>query len=217
MPSALVWGCNPSYQYETSWIKFLLSDLYLSEFDAHKNFDLISSLSNYDHIFLVESGINRLRKDITHRELALLDEQRQLRLNLSKSFRLTLIHISDEEGKDGDSFYDSLPQSTHIFRNFYHQRFSKLPLPINNFPIGPRDLFLPLLSSSSSIFSSPRDFPWSFMGTIWSSGSRNLSVSTFLHSLPHGFFHGSLSFGQGLPLPEYRSILLNSLCFNSRG
>ena len=102
--------------------------------------------------------------------------------------------------------FRNLPISLEIstingFQNSLSQSITFLLVPVTCFC-----LFYP----SSSIFSSPRDFPWSFMGTIWSSGSRNLSVSTFLHSLPHGFFHGSLSFGQGLPLPEYRSILLNS-------
>jgi hypothetical protein len=49
------------------------------------------------------------------------------------------------------------------------------------------------------------------MGTIWSSGSRQFAVSTFLRSLPNGYYFGGNHFGQGLPLPQYRNILLNSV------
>ena len=69
-------------------------------------------------------------------------------------------------------------------------------------------------SSDSNFVISPsisRSYPWAFMGTIWSSGSRNLAVSLFLHSLPNGYYFGGSQFAQGVPLNEYRSVLLNSV------
>ena len=48
------------------------------------------------------------------------------------------------------------------------------------------------------------------MGTIWSSGSRLQAVSNFLRTFPDGFYFGGKSFGSGLPLDKYCSILSTS-------
>ena len=108
MLSALVWGCDPKFQYESSWIKLLLSGLYDLEIHLYDNLDLVSQLLPYDHIFLVESGLNRLRKSISNQELSHHDSNRLFRINSLSDFRITLIHLSDEEGNDADSFYSSL-------------------------------------------------------------------------------------------------------------
>ena len=49
------------------------------------------------------------------------------------------------------------------------------------------------------------------MGTLWPSGSRKLAVSLFLRALPLGFYYGGRSFGSGLPLASYKSILHDSI------
>ena len=131
-------------------------------------------------------------------------------MQLLEKFRVSIIHLSDEEGLDGDSFYSKLAPGTTIYRNFFHQRFSRLDLNIYSFPIGPRDIFLPTFDHSNSYELVSREYPWAFMGTLWTSGSRNVAVSTFLRSLPEGYYYGGKSFGQGLPLVDYRNILLNS-------
>ena len=210
MSSHLVWGCDPNFQYETSWIRFLLEGCYDSEFFIHDSFDRLHSIPFGDHIFLVESGLNRLRKNITIEELNSHDTRRAHRLDHLINYTLSIIHLSDEEGHDGDSFYSQLSPETTIYRNFYHERFGCLPSNVKSFPIGPRSLFLPPSIHFDSTKLVDRVYPWSFMGTIWSSGSRKLAVSTFLRSLPEGFFFGGTSFSQGLPLSEYRGILLNS-------
>ncbi|WP_166015872.1 MULTISPECIES: exostosin family protein [unclassified Synechococcus] len=166
-------------------------------------------LEDSDHIYLVESGLNRLRKAVSNDELFLHDRSRQIRLGLLNFDKLTVIHLSDEEGFDGDTFYSLIPQSVPIFRNFYHTRFSNQSN-ITTFPIGPRNIFLPPSHSEFSSNSLQRTYPWSFMGTLWPSGSRTLAVSTFLRTLPHGYYFGGESFASGLPLSEYRQILLNS-------
>ena len=210
MTSHLVWACNPSNQFEYDWIKYLLCGSYSSEIFSYASSDRLSNIPVSDHVFLVESGLIRLRHSISQSELLQHDHLRKQRLHILRHHRVSLIHLSDEEGFDGDSFYSLLSSQVTVFRNFFHKRFLSLGLNILTFPIGPRGLFLSSLSLSDDLGLTDRAFPWSFMGTLWSSGSRSLAVSSFLRSLPHGYFFGGKSFGQGLPLPKYRSILLNS-------
>ena len=116
--------------------------------------------------------------------------------------------MSDEEGNDGTSLYPEIPHSSVIYRNFPHLHLHTHHPHINSFPIGPRDLFLS--DNSTFVLSSNRTYPWSFMGTLWPTGSRKLAVSKFLTFLPNGFYHAASGFGQGLPLDQYRSIQLDS-------
>ena len=189
MPSHLVWGCHPNLQYESNWIRFLLQPLYESELFIFHSSECLSSIPCSDHIYLIESGLTRLRKSITTHELKIHDSRRLERLNQLKHYPLTLIHLSDEEGFDADSFYPDLSPHISIFRNFYHQRFAQMSNEINTFPIGPRDIFLPLPTILNSFTCNHRSIPWSFMGTLWTSGQRNLAVSSFLRNIPNGFFY----------------------------
>ena len=117
------------------------------------------------------------------------------------------IHISDEEGLDGEALYRRLPDHVKVFRNFYHPRLFNIKK-ITTFPIGPRIEFL---GSSSQRLSSERNYPWTFMGTLWPSGSRKIAVSHFLAKLPSGIYFGGQNFGVGLPLKAYQTNLLNSV------
>ena len=121
-----------------------------------------------------------------------------------------MVHLSDEEGLDGDDLYAQLPATCQIWRNFPHPRF-RSDSRVSSFPIGPRDLFLGKDDLMAGIPSSKRPFPWAFMGTLWASGSRTVAVSHFLRSLPQGFFYGGKSFGMGLPLLQYRYRLMQSV------
>ena len=76
-----------------------------------------------------------------------------------------LMHLSDEEGLDGDVLYPQLPDGTTVWRNFSYPRFDKQQrVLIRNFPIGPRREFL---ECGSWPLASQRSFPWAFMGTLW--------------------------------------------------
>ena len=105
MVNKIVWGCDPSLQYESAWIRSLTN--------ASESHDINPSL--YDSLILVESGLLRLNKNIQPETLDYSDGVRKERLSyfVSSNFpKKTLIHLSDEEGLDGDSFYNQL--SPHI-------------------------------------------------------------------------------------------------------
>lgn len=201
MVNKIVWGCNPTFQYEAAWIRSLIDATELAE----------SNLSSCDCLFLVESGLIRLNKSISSEALINHDNIRHHRLHdvlaLPCSNKI-IIHLSDEEGFDGDSFYSLLPPDIKIFRNFNHTRFDS-NTSICNFPIGPRDVFLQI-APESVLPASSRKFPWSFMGTVWKSGSRFEATSYFLKFMPNGFYLSTSGFGQGIPLLDYRDVLLQS-------
>ena len=170
--------------------------------------DWASLASNTPRI-LVESGLLLLERSVSRERIASLQEQRQRRLQLlADSGPFLLIHISDEEGLDGDQLYPMLPHGTCVWRNFPYPRFDRVDRWIRSFPIGPRGEFL---GPQPDLLSSSRRFPWAFMGTLWRSGQRLLATSLFLHALPQGVFFGGKHFGQGIPLAEYRTCLLHSV------
>ncbi len=197
----LVWGCDPSRQFESAWLQALLGPVPMLEAwnsslpipaDAHP-------------VVLVESGLLRLERSPAPSRLAELHNQRQARINqLAIQGSFGLIHLSDEEGLDADSLYPILPPETVVWRNFAHPRLKQSRV----FPIGPRADFIPIHDALTPCSSRP--FPWAFMGTLWSSGSRSLAASLFLRALPQGCFHGGHRFAQGLPLSLYRHNLLAS-------
>ena len=158
---------------------------------------------------LVESGLLFLERSISTDRVVALRQRRSERIQcLAGLGPFLLIHISDEEGIDGDQLYPMLPQGTRVWRNFPYPRFQCDRLSIRSFPIGPRMEFLdvhPFVPASS------RHFPWAFMGTLWRSGQRLLATSLFLRALPQGLFFGGRHFGQGVPLAQYKQGLLDSV------
>ena len=176
--SLIKWGCDHTLQYETSWIQFL--------------FDSLQIPSNTS--VLVESGLLLLHKSPSPDLLNKHVNERLSRLESLRNHRVLLVHLSDEEGLDGDWFYHHLSNDTHVWRNFPHKRFLNNPR-IHSFPIGPRGVFLTLSHDSIHTTASERFYPWAFMGTLWSSGSRTFAVSKFLKDLPHGFFYGERNLG----------------------
>ncbi len=206
----LFWGCDPSRQLESHWLRFLLADWVLEEHVVHGVLPLQWPARQEDSFcILVESGLLRLGRNPDPLLLEKQRHERARRINaLASQGPFVLIHLSDEEGFDGDELYPMLPQTTVVWRNFPHPRFSSLDPVIEAFPIGPRDRFLEVFSPKASRL---RSYPWAFMGTIWGSGSRRLATSLFLRSLPHGFFHGGTHFGVGLPLNQYQAVLAESV------
>ena len=198
-----VWGCDPSVQFETSWILSLLDTGHITHFDFFTN-PLSSDLPfGSSTTVLCESGIHTLTKNILPQTVdqILISRRQRIEYLTTRFDKFILFHISDEEGKDADFFYHLLPSNVTVFRNFYHARHFGLFDNLHTFPIGPRDIFLDLTTKQLSK-SSSRDFPWAFMGTLWPSGSRKIAVSTFLSYLPNGFYYGGSQFGQGLPLDQ---------------
>jgi len=199
-----VWGCDPCLQLELGWIFSLLKPARQVSLFHNEHFN-----SNRLHNVLIESGLPRLQRSLSLEMVAELKNQRIQRLHtLAKTGSFGIIHLSDEEGLDGDDLYPLLPEGTVVWRNFAYPRFKHFN-ECRIFPIGPRLEFIDSsLSLLSAVPASKRFFPWGFMGTLWSTGSRFLATSMFLRSLPQGFFHGSRGFSQGLPLAVYQQQLL---------
>lgn len=191
MSCRIVWGCDQSRQLEVGWVNFLLSSVPQHMLPRH---------------ILVESGLLLLESSPSNNRLLKHCHDRMARLNLLQDQPLTIIHLSDEDGRDGDSFYSLLPEDCIVWRNFHHPRFLD-DCRIRSFPIGPRREFLVESNEMSGICCSKRSIPWGFMGTLWSSGSRTLAVSLFLRSIPQGTFYGGKHFGVGIPLDVYRHRL----------
>lgn len=207
----LIWGCNPDLQLETAWIYYLLApNVSAQSYLYHDN--SFPEIMPGTYPILIESGILRLHRNLSAGMLFQHDQDRISRLSWLKEIGLFgVIHLSDEEGLDADSWYHLLPIGTQVWRNFFHERLVSAVISINTFPIGPRQLFIDNLHSQDTFLtSSKRSYPWSFMGTLWPSGSRMLATSLFLTTFPSGYHYGGKSFGQGLSLPDYRSILTNS-------
>ena len=207
----LVWGCNPKRQLEQGWLKALLAPSRQLLWPQNGGTRAFPALDRATPTVLVESGVLRLERNPGPARLKRQAQQRQQRLaHLHASGPFTLIHLSDEEGLDGDGLYPMLPSSSVIWRNFPYPRFQQR-LGLHVFPIGPRAEFLdPALRDPAANPASRRSFPWAFMGTLWASGSRTFAASLFLRALPQGCFYGGTRFGQGLPLLHYRRQLLQS-------
>ena len=203
----LIWGCNADRQLEVHWLAELLAPLKLHWIDASTNLNPKHLTPGRPRV-LIETGLLLLERHASHERQQALKKQRLQRLNILKNQgQFTLIHISDEEGLDGDQLYPILPQSTTIWRNFPYNRFDEIPS-IHHFPIGPRKEFLEPLKHKVA---SERTTPWAFMGTLWRTGNRTLATSIFLREHPSGEFFGGQSFGSGLPIKEYRHRLQNSI------
>ena len=210
----LVFGCNPVRQFEISWIINLLGD---SKVTCHEWWDASHKpplIPNETLVVLLESGLIRLERAPLKSRLFRHEQLRKDRINYLRlnSPSFDVIHISDEESFDANSFYSYLPQDSNIWRNFNYSELHSIHPRVFSFPIGPRDLFIQKATDPQiRRLSSQREFPWAFLGTLWPSGSRTLAVSHFLRLLPKGYYFGGQSFGSGLPLDQYRHYLLNSV------
>lgn len=203
-PPQIVWGCDPARQLECRWLEHLLGCG--QQFPAWDQPP--PPLPRPGPLILVESGLLRLERAPGARRLEGLRQARAERLAVLAGLGpFGVIHLSDEEGLDGDALYPQLPPGTVVWRNFPYPRFPNARV----FPIGPRAEFLEAsLAVAAAVPASSRAYPWAFMGTLWSSGSRTLAASLFLRALPQGFFFGGSRFGQGLPPRAYRQQLLAS-------
>ena len=126
MTVQLIWGCNPAKQFEQAWVQSLLQP----------------SLVRRDGTVLVESGLLRLERSPSLQRIQQQYKLRQQRIAALEDRRpFTVVHLSDEEGLDGDDLYAQLPATCQIWRNFPHPRL-RSDSRVSSFPIGPRDLFL---------------------------------------------------------------------------
>jgi len=210
MQVQLIWGCDPARQFEVGWLHHLIGPARVGDVALWPQQDphLAPSLGAI-HV-LVESGLLRLERSPAPQRLARLQIERSARIQaLAQSGDFAVIHLSDEEGFDADSWYHQLPPQTPIWRNFPHPRLEANPH-VRCFPIGPRDLFLAHQHDPWNL-ASCRPQPWAFMGTLWPSGSRQQAVSLFLAHLPAGHYFGGHRFGQGLGLEHYRANLCDSV------
>jgi hypothetical protein len=209
MPVQLLWGCDPGRQFEAAWVRHLLGPVLQQECEIWQPRGTWPQKLQGSIPLLVESGLLHLERRPDPARLEAQAVCRRERIaHLVRQGPFGVIHLSDEEGLDGDGWYPELPPCTPIWRNFPHPRLGVNPW-VRSFPIGPRDLFL--APDSELLSATERTYPWAFMGTLWPSGSRQLAVSLFLRGLPAGFYFGGRSFGQGLSLPHYRATLLTSV------
>ena len=206
----LLWGCDPARQLEVAWLRQLIGPALLEERAWWRPEDDQPEPVPGLLPVLVESGLLRLERAPAPQRLQALDQQRRARLQtLQSAGGFAVLHLSDEEGVDADSWYAHVPCRIPIWRNFPHPRFEARPQ-VRCFPIGPRDVFLQH-QHQQQVPASQRQAPWAFMGTLWPSGSRRLAVSLFLAHLPAGHYFGGQHFGQGLPLDHYAANLRNSV------
>jgi len=203
----LIWGCNAERQLEVDWLLELLSPLQPHWIKANTHLNPAQLTPGRPRV-LIETGLLLLERQASHERQQILRQQRLQRLEaLANQGRFTLIHVSDEEGLDGDQLYPMLPESTTIWRNFPYERFDNKTT-IHHFPIGPRKEFLESMQLNKA---SERTTPWAFMGTLWRTGNRTLATSIFLREHPSGEFFGGQFFGRGLPIKQYRDRLQNSI------
>ena len=136
----LIWGCDAERQLEVYWLLELLSPLQPHWIKANTHLNPAQLTPGRPRV-LIETGLLLLERQASHERQQILRQQRLQRLEaLANQGRFTLIHVSDEEGLDGDQLYPMLPESTTIWRNFPYERFEKKTT-IHHFPIGPRKSF----------------------------------------------------------------------------
>ena len=206
-PIQLIWGCQASRQFEQHWLLELLHPLQVRQVEQLET-EPVPGLQFDQPRVLVESGLLLLERQPAPERISQLQKSRRQRIaQLAALGPFALIHLSDEEGLDGDQLYSLLPADTPIWRNFPYPRF-EADRRIQTFPIGPRREFFGFIPH---LLASGRSYPWAFMGTLWASGSRTEAVSVFLRALPAGMFFGGRHFGLGLPLAAYRAHLLDSV------
>ncbi|WP_320675943.1 hypothetical protein [Prochlorococcus sp. MIT 1300] len=202
-----IWGCLPERQFESYWLSQILFPLNITSIQASSGLNPEELLPHVPKV-LIESGLLFLERQVAISRLERLQIERSQRIDLLvQNGPFIVLHISDEEGFDGDTLYTMLPKDVPVWRNFPYPRFAQTDQ-ISSFPIGPRREFF---GFQPFVLAADRMYPWTFMGTLWMSGSRTRAVSLFLRSLPNGQYFGGKQFGIGLPLDIYKRYLMSSV------
>jgi len=195
----VVWGAHPGYQYQRDWLLQLLRPRYVHEVEWHQKIESFV-LPPGGRVVLVESARHLMEAELRSLDLGAIEQQRAERLRcLAVVPHLLIWHISDEQGRDGDRWYPTLPLHCPVLREFPHDRFRQFEQ-VGNLPLGPTRsalINMPWLPASR------RQHPWCFMGTLWSGTSRQQAVDCFRARIPEGFVHASPGFGRGLASDRY--------------
>jgi len=158
-------------------------------------------------VVLVESARYLMEAEIRALDVGASEQQRSERLQrLQDVQQLLILHISDEQGLDGDRWYPALPAHRPLLREFPHRRFEQFDQ-VGNLPLGPTRSALinvPWLPASR------RQYPWCFMGTLWPGTTRAQAVECFFTAIPNGLAHGSEGFGKGVANDQYVAVLHQS-------
>jgi len=202
----VVWGAHPGYQYERDWLLQLLRPRFVHEVEWHQHFEPFV-LPPGGRVVLVESARYLMEAEIRALDVGAFEQQRSERLQrLQDVQQLLILHISDEQGQDGDRWYPVLPAHRPVLREFPHGRFERLEQ-VGNLPLGPTRSALinvPWLPASR------RQYPWCFMGTLWPGTTRAQAVDCFFTAIPNGLAHGSEGFGKGVANDQYVAVLHQS-------
>ena len=204
----VIWGCNRKFQYERDWILQLLKPGWIKEVDWSQKLESIPIYEN-TKVILIESGIHSLRKKLTDQEENNIIISRLRRLDaLTGKKEFKLLHLSDEEGKDGDSLYSEVNTRVKIIRNFYQSRFESLNN-LETLPLGPTRCSL---APNKWLKASDRKFIWNFIGTAWENTERRIAVKSFKERLPQrNYIYFTEKFGRGLNEVGYTNIVSNSI------
>ena len=204
----LIWGCNWRSQYERDWLLDLLRPCLIDEYDWF-NSQKTLKLHKHSNVILIESGIHLLQSKVNTEDISELLFRRSTRIkSLSNLKKLSLIHLSDEEGLDGRYLYKEINPSIRIWRTFYHEEFSSYNN-ISNLPLGPTRISL---SNLPFVPSNKRKYIWNFIGTSWQNSDRERAISIFKSILcDRNYVFVGDKFGRGKKQNEYINILIDSV------
>ncbi len=204
----VLWGCQWRFQYERDWILDLVKPTWIKEVDWYENITQIK-VHKETKVYLIESGIHTLRKNLTEEERNMTQNMRIKRINaISNSQKISIIHLSDEEGMDGDWLYKHISPSIIVWRNFNQSRFD-IHKNVRNFPLGATRGFL---AFNPWVKSSKRKFVWNFVGTNWPNSEREKAIKQFKSlDLGSNFLYLGEEFSRGVDSNKYKHILLDSM------
>ena len=106
----IAWGCNPQYQYERDWLLNLLRPCWVKEVNWYGDNEFETfKMHPKALVILVESSRYLLSAKTKEIEVKQSIDARNKRIRELKHIaNLIILHVSDEEGFDGDILYPHL-------------------------------------------------------------------------------------------------------------